>query len=160
MFLRKVCLLEIWYISFFLPPQWRNVFHSHGKRISSIYWEQIGLKSHSFCFCIVYSRSLMNPRFHCESRARWIILMTFFFFLLFCTYPWLRPLLCSVNYSCWWKGHDLWKISGFIHATVYCIWVRGWCMWMFGLLTWHWQWRNNCMLPLIGACFFCMWLGL
>ena len=72
------------------------------------------------------------------------------FLLLFCTYPWLRPLLCFVNYSCWWKGNDMWKISGFIHATVYCIWVRRWCMWMFGLLTWHWPWRNYCML--------CPWL--
>lgn len=26
-----------------------------------------------------------------------------------------------------------------------------WCMWMFSLLTWHWQWRNYSH---IGACFF------
>ena len=68
----------------------------------------------------------------------------------------LCELLMSVKRP--WHVENIWFYT--CHSILYEWEV--WCMWMFSLLTWHWQWRNYFH---IGACFFCfvffcMWLGL
>lgn len=148
--LKKVSLFERWYISF-LPPWWRNVFHLHAKWMWSICWWQIGLQSHSCCSCIVYSGSFDEASFplwmtsllnHADgiSIAVFHISMVYFFILVLC--EWVMLVKRS------------WHVENTL-SIAYWIWVRSWCLWMFGLIDMALTIKELLyVMPLIGACFF------
>lgn len=54
----------------------------------------------------------------------------------FCCFARIHGYSLYVFFPCEWitsvKGCYMWKISGFTQFTAYCMWVRGWCMLMFG----------------------------